>query len=133
MKKILERKDKMEVRFNKHGKNVIEFNVKLYGLDFEIPSNLNNEDVEIIQSTFIEYYSIECFNKIKKLKYDWVVDYYFMGRAGGWFCIETKPDIDYVKKSKQIDKITEIVESYYNNYNNKFKKCLEEASARKEG
>jgi len=121
----------MDVRFNVHGNNLIEFNVKLYGLDFEIPKVLNDEDVEIFQSVFIEGYSIECFNQIKKLKYEWVVDYCYSGRSGGWFCIETKSDIDYIKKGKQIDKITEIVEKYHNNYNVEFKNYLDKKALEK--
>ncbi len=117
----------MDIRFNSHGKNLIEFDVKNYD-GAEAPYNMDEDDVMFCQGMFIESYALECFNKIQKLKYEWVKDFYFCGRSNGWYCIEVEPDTDYEKKSKQIDKITSIVEKYFNNFNQEFEKYLNKSS-----
>ena len=120
----------MDVRFDKHGKNLIEFDVRNYDGVENVPENFDEDDVMFCQGTFIESYAIECFNKIQKLKYDWVKDFYFCGRSNGWYCIEVEPNTDYLKKTKQID-ITSVVEKYFDAFNSEFEKYLIQKSQEK--
>lgn len=105
----------METQFNKHLRDfresmTLEYNVKSYTCP-----KISDDDYEfeIETGTFTNQYAKKCFEDIKKLKYNWILDFSFAGRSNGWFCLlcdEKKPT------DKQLSKIETIVEKYLKNY-----------------
>ena len=103
----------------------LEFDVKLNISN----GNFNNKGANISETDrkfeeergyFQKSYGNRCFKDIKKaMRCNWIKDFAFTGRSGGWFTLlcEDK-DMNKVNKitDEQFKKLSKIVEMYLNNY-----------------
>lgn len=110
----------MKYEINRHardfrGEFTLEFDVKNPSLPEEISQEFYEFEAEtgIVSCTHAQ----DCFNEIKrKLKYNWIKDWSFAGRSGGWFALICEgKDPDKIRES-QINKIASIVDKYEKSY-----------------
>lgn len=98
----------------------LEFDVKLNIPNGNIKTaNISETDSNFEQERgyFQKNYSNRCFKDIKKaMRCNWIKDFTFTGRSGGWFTLlcEDK-DINKIT-DEQFEKLSKIVEMYLKNY-----------------
>ena len=107
--------------FNNHVKDfkdyTIEFDVKNPKFSTEIPEQIKTFEED--WNLFINEYATKCFKEINKSNYSWLTDWSFAGRSDGWFVLIVS-DNPIGIHSKSIIRITEIVNKYFDNFEQEF-------------